>query len=237
MSSKKIAIITARAGSRRIPGKNIRDFCGRPMITYSIEAAIESRLFSEVMVSTDSEEIAQAGRLYGANVPFLRSEKNSDDYATTSDVIMEVLKKYQKMGQSFDYICCIYPTAPFVTPEKLQEAMAIMEQYNPVEVMPVVEFSYPPQRGFVIDENRNMRYKHPEYIKSRSQDLEKQYQDAGQFYIYHTEKYLSLNGEISEGIMPIIVSGLEVQDIDREEDWKIAELKYQLMKGYGYNGE
>lgn len=230
MSSKKIAIIPARSGSKRIPHKNIRDFCGKPMISYSIKAAIESKLFTEVMVSTDSKKIAEIAKFYGANVPFLRSDRTSDDYATTADVLMEVLMNYRKKGQIFEYVCCIYPTAPFTTADKLKKAMMLMESNQPVEVMPVVPFSYPPQRGFVIDEDKYMKYKYPEYIRSRSQDLEKQYQDAGQFYIYHTEKYLELNGQITGGIMPIIVSELEVQDIDSEEDWKIAELKYYLME-------
>lgn len=231
MESKRIAIITARGGSKRIPKKNIKEFCGKPIIAYSIEAALKSNIFDEVMVSTDSEEIADIARQYGASVPFMRSAKTSDDYATTSDVIMEVLEKYQEMGQTFDYICCIYPTAPFVTPDKLKEAMSIMEKNDVVEVMPVVQFSYPPQRCFVIGNDNYMKYKYEEYMQSRSQDLEKQYHDAGQFYVYDADKYVRLSGKISGGIMPIIVSELEVQDIDNEDDWKIAELKYKLMNG------
>ena len=231
MESKRIAIITARGGSKRIPKKNIKEFCGKPIIAYSIEAALKSDIFDEVMVSTDSEEIADIARQYGANVPFMRSAKTSDDYATTSDVIMEVLEKYQEMGQTFDYICCIYPTAPFVTSDKLKEAMSIMEKNDVVEVMPVVQFSYPPQRCFVIGDDNYMKYKYEEYMQSRSQDLEKQYHDAGQFYIYDADKYVKLSGKISGGIMPIIVSELEVQDIDNEDDWEIAELKYRLVNG------
>lgn len=230
MEKNTIAIITARGGSKRIPKKNIRDFCGQPIIAYSIKAALESGMFSEVMVSTDSEEIAEISRQYGANVPFMRSEKTSDDYATTADVILEVLDRYKEMGKEFEYACCIYPTAPFVTGEKLQDAMRIMEEKNPVEVMPVVAFSYPPQRCYVIDEQGLIKYKYPEYMTARSQDLEKQYHDAGQFYMYHVEKYLACNGKVAEGVMPIIVSDLEVQDIDSEDDWKVAELKYQLMR-------
>lgn len=230
MEKKRIAIITARGGSKRIPKKNIKDFCGKPIIAYSIEAALESGIFTEVMVSTDSEEIACIAKEYGAAVPFMRSAKTAGDYATTSDVILEVLEKYKDKNEIFDYVCCIYPTAPFVTSEKLRCAMKVMEENNPVEVMPVVQFSYPPQRCFIIDENGNMKYKYTEYIKVRSQDLEKQYHDAGQFYIYHTQKYLELKGQISSGIMPIIVNEMEVQDIDNKEDWKIAELKYRLMK-------
>lgn len=228
---EKIAIITARGGSKRIPRKNIREFCGKPIIAYSIEAAIESGLFSEVMVSTDSEEIAEIAKQYGAKVPFMRSAKTADDFATTADVILEVLEKYREMGREFAYVCCIYPTAPFVTSEKLVQAVRLMEEKNPTVVMPMTAFSYPPQRSFVQDKDGLMKYKYPEYMTARSQDLEKQYHDAGQFYVYHTEKYLECNGKVASGVMAITVSDLEVQDIDNEEDWKIAELKYRLMKG------
>lgn len=230
MEKGTIAIITARGGSKRIPKKNIREFCGQPIIAYSIKAALESGVFSEVMVSTDSEEIVEIARQYGATVPFMRSEKTSDDFATTADVILEVLDRYKEMGKEFEYACCIYPTAPFVTGEKLRDAMRIMKENNPVEVMPVVAFSYPPQRSYVIDTEGLIKYKYPEYMTTRSQDLEKQYHDAGQFYMYHVEQYLARDGKVADGVMPIIVSDLEVQDIDSEDDWKVAELKYQLMK-------
>lgn len=230
MKKNRIAIITARGGSKRIPKKNIRNFCGQPIIAYSIQAAIESGVFSEVMVSTDSEEIADIAREYGAKVPFMRSKKTSGDYATTADVILEVLEKYKEIGREFEYACCIYPTAPFVTGEKLRAAMEIMEEKTPIEVMPIVAFSYPPQRSYIIDEQGLIKYKYPEYMVTRSQDLEKQYHDAGQFYMYHVKQYLERKGKVSEGIVPIIVSDLEVQDIDNEDDWKVAELKYQLMK-------
>ena len=200
---KAIAIITARGGSKRIPGKNIKNFCGKPIIAYSIEAALKSGLFSEVMVSTDSQKIAQIAQEYGASVPF--------------------------MGRTFEYICCIYPTAPFVTAQKLIAAQTIMEEKHPVMVMPMTAFSYPPQRCYVMNDDGFMGYKYPQYSRTRSQDLEKQYHDAGQFYVYNAEKYLALHGQVNEGVMPIIVSELEVQDIDNEDDWKIAELKYQLM--------
>ena len=227
----RLAIITARGGSKRIPKKNIKDFCGKPIIAYSIEAAMESGLFDEVMVSTDSEEIAETAKQFGAAVPFMRSEKTSDDYATTADVLLEVLEKYRELGKTFDYFCCIYPTAPFVTAEKLIEGMELMETKHPIQVMPVVPFSYPPQRCYVVDDAGTIEFKYKEYMRSRSQDLEKQYHDAGQFYIYDTKKYLSAEGKVSGGIMPIFVSEMQVQDIDNESDWKIAELKFQLMHG------
>lgn len=226
---KAIAIITARGGSKRIPRKNIKEFCGKPIIAYSIEAAKKSGRFSEIMVSTDSEEIAEISRNYGANVPFLRSKKTSDDYATTADVLMEVLDGYKQRKREFEYTCCIYPTAPFVTEDKLIRAMEIMERKNPVAVMPVVQFSYPPQRCYVVDEYERIHFKFPQYATARSQDLEKQYHDAGQFYVYQTKDYLKKKGMVWENIMPIIVSELEVQDIDNETDWELAEIKYKIM--------
>ena len=227
---ERIAIITARGGSKRIPKKNIRNFCGKPIIAYSIEAAIESGLFSEVMVSTDSEEIAETARRFGARVPFLRSRKNADDYATTADALLEVMERYQEMGRTFSYLCCIYPTAPFVTAEKLRDAMRLMEEHHPSLILPVVAFSYPPQRSYVVDENECLDFKYKEYSRSRSQDLEKWYHDAGQFYMYDAKRFLQEKGAPAGPIMPIYVSELQVQDIDSEDDFKIAELKYQLMK-------
>lgn len=226
--SKKIAIIPARGGSKRIPNKNIRPFCGKPILAYSIDAALETGMFDEVMVSTDSEEIAAVARTYGAKVPFLRSAKNADDFATTSDVLLEVLDEYKKLGQSFDYMCCIYPTAPFVTGEKISKAMELIMEEDVVQVMPVVAFSYPPQRGFVIKQDK-LEMIHPEYLRTRSQDLEKQYHDCGQFYCYNIKQYVACKGNVVDGILPIILSELEVQDIDCEEDWKIAEVKYEIL--------
>lgn len=229
MCNRSIAIITARGGSKRIPKKNIKEFCGKPIMAYSIEAALASNLFDEVMVSTDSQEIAEIAKAYGAKVPFMRSEETSNDYAGTADVLLEVLEKYRELGRQFTYMCCIYPTAPFITSEKLISAMSILKEKKAIEVMPVVPFSYPPQRCFVIDEDMTMRYKYEKYILSRSQDLEKYYHDAGQFYIYDATKFEEMKGKIYSGICPIIVSELEVQDIDNLSDWKIAEMKYQLM--------
>lgn len=225
---RRVAIITARGGSKRIPKKNIRDFLGKPIIAYSIQAAIESKMFDEVMVSTDSEEIANIAKEYGANIPFMRSEKTSDDFATTADVLLEVLEEYEKRGQIFEYMTCIYPTAPFVTPEKLQQAMKRIQQEQAVMVLPVVAFSYPPQRGYII-ENQHLQMKWKENFSKRSQDLEPLYHDCGQFYVYEVERYRQRKGLITDEIVPIIVDDLEVQDIDNESDWKLAELKYKLM--------
>lgn len=229
MSNKAIAIITARGGSKRIPKKNCKEFCGKPILAYSIQAALRSGLFDTVMVSTDSQEIAEIAIEYGAEVPFMRSDQTSDDYATTADVLKEVLNEYQKRGKQFEQMACIYPTAPFVTEKKLQDAMALLKKEQAIMVLPVVAFSYPPQRGYVIrDQYLEMKWK--ENYKKRSQDLERFYHDAGQFYFYQVEAFRRFDGQITEGISPIIVNELEVQDIDNETDWKLAELKYQLMQ-------
>lgn len=226
---KGIAIITARGGSKRIPGKNKKPFLGKPIICYSIEAALASRLFAEVMVSTDDMEIAEIARKAGASVPFMRSAATSDDYATTDDVLMEVLEAYEKQGQSFDFMACLYPTAPFVTAEKLQKAYTRMQEEKASAVMPVVAYSFPPQRGMWVREGR-LSYCSPEDAPKRSQDLELVYHDCGQFYLYQTEAFRRSRGAMPEGYLPIILSELEVQDIDQPSDWQLAELKYRMME-------
>lgn len=224
-----IAIITARGGSKRIPRKNVKAFCGRPIIEYSIEAALQSGCFDEVMVSTDDEEIADIAKKAGAAVPFMRSEATANDFATTADVLKEVFDTYQNNGKQFTNACCIYPTAPFVTAEKLKEAMKTLAETEATTVMPVVQYSFPPQRALVIrDENLTPQY--PEYQLKRSQDLEPVYHDAGQFYCFSVEDFLREGKVIGEKTKALIVSDLEVQDIDNEEDWKIAEMKYHLMQ-------
>ena len=226
--SSRLAIITARGGSKRIPKKNIREFCGKPILAYSIEAALESGLFDHVMVSTDSEEIAEIAKKYGAEVPFFRSEATSGDFATTNDVLAEVLAEYEKRGMHFEVACCIYPTAPFVTAEKLRTAAEQLEASDADTLIPVVSFSYPPQRAMVVEQER-LVFKYPEYLDSRSQDLQPHYHDIGQFYVFRTERF-AVNKKLMVGdILPFIVSELEVQDIDNLTDWKIAEMKYRLM--------
>ena len=226
---RAIAIITARGGSKRIPKKNIRDFCGRPIIAYSIEAAIKSNLFGEVMVSTDDKEIAEIAISYGAKVPFYRSYENSNDYATTAEVLLEVIEKYEDNGEKFDVVCCIYPTAPFITETELINAYDNLIKSSANALVPVVKFSYPPQRCFCINDNK-LKYKYPENINKRSQDLEKFYHDAGQFYLVKTKELKIYKKLVLENTLPYIMSELEVQDIDNLEDWKIAELKYNLKQ-------
>lgn len=223
-----IAIITARGGSKRIPKKNIKDFCGKPIIAYSIEAALESGVFDEVMVSTDSEEIAEIARRYGAKVPFLRSEATSNDYATTADVLKEVLDEYEKLGRKFDLMFCIYPTAPFVTAEKLKKAVKTLEESGAGSLMPVVQYSFPPQRAMVVRDGQ-LAYQFPENAKKRSQDLEPVYHDCGQFYGCKTEEFRKCESVVTPNTVPLVMPEEEVQDIDNLSDWMIAEVKYKTF--------
>lgn len=225
--SHNLAMITARGGSKRIPRKNIKEFCGKPILAYSIEAARSSGAFDEVMVSTDDPEIAGIAVKYGASVPFFRSEATANDYASTDDVIMEVLKTYEERGEHFDNFCCIYPTAPFVTGERLKQAMDLLADSD--SVMPVVPFSYPPQRGLLISEEGFLKRQFPEYALARSQDLQKIYHDCGQFYACRTDVFLKERTTDVKGQVPLVLTEMEVQDIDTLEDWEIAEIKYRRL--------
>lgn len=225
----KLCIIPARGGSKRIPRKNIKEFLGKPIIAYSIEAALQSNLFDEVMVSTDDNEIAEIAKKYGAKVPFLRSEENANDYATTVDVINEVLQQYKKISKSFKAACCIYPTAPFVSENKLKEAFDLLEINNYDCVFPVMEFSFPIQRALKKDSNNKMELFQPEHLNSRSQDLEKAYHDSGQFYWFKTKEILEKGKLWTDNTGVIVIKESEGQDIDTLEDWKLAEIKYKLL--------
>ena len=225
---KKLAVITARGGSKRIPHKNIKNFCGRPILAYSIEAALQSGVFDTVMVSTDDEEIAEAARQWGAEVPFYRSQETSGDFATTAQVLMEVLDQYEKRGQYFDLFCCIYPTAPFLKAARLKEAMELLESSGADCVHPVVRFSFPPQRCLVMEDGY-LKFKWPEYRYTRSQDLEPFYHDVGQFYCLNRASFARQKTTVMERTVPIILSEMEIQDIDTQEDWAVAETKYRLL--------
>jgi len=224
---KYLAIIPARGGSKRIPRKNIKDFLGKPIIAYSIEAALESKLFNEVMVSTDDEEIAGTARKYGAKLPFMRSQKNSNDYASLADVCIEVIARYENIGMNFDAICCILPAAPFVSSKTIVIAKMMLDNSDYDCIFPVVEYGYPVQRSLKIEHGFvNMRW--PKNLPKRSQDLEKTYHDAGQLYFIKTKTLLIEKRMFTEKSGAIILNNLEAQDIDTEIDWKLAELKYRI---------
>lgn len=222
---KNLCIIPARGGSKRIPRKNVKPFLGKPMLAYSIEVALQTGLFDEVMVSTDDEEIAEVARQYGAKVPFMRSAETANDYATTADVLKEVIAKYKGLRQEFDNFCCLYATAPLVQSQDIMTAFERLQLSDFTCVYPVVQFSYPIWRCLDLAEDGTMTRHWPEFENSRSQDLPKEYHDTGTFYWYKTKEWLSGN---------IRVGGIEVpettiQDIDTETDWRLAEMKYQLM--------
>ena len=226
----KIAIIPARGGSKRIPKKNIKCFLGKPIIAYSIEAAVKSNLFDEVIVSTDSSEIATIAEQYGAKVPFLRSSENSDDFATTFDVIEEVLSWYKQRNKSIKYACCIYATAPFITDYLLQKSYQKLIDNNFDSVFPVIRFGFPIQRALKITDNGGkMELFQPEHLNSRSQDLELAYHDVGQFYFFKPGAVLEKQKIWTDNSGVIEINEMEAQDIDTETDWKLAELKYKLI--------
>ncbi|MBD5349214.1 MAG: pseudaminic acid cytidylyltransferase [Bacteroides sp.] len=226
---KILAIIPARGGSKRIERKNVRPFDGLPIIAYSIRAALSAGCFEKVMVSTDDEEIAEVARKYGAEVPFMRSTATADDYATTADVISEVLRRYRQEGFEFDAVCCLYATAPFVTAARLCEGAAIIENGNAKAAFTCVAYSYPTQRCLVIGADGCVSMKYPQYAKSRSQDLERTYHDAGQFYFCSVAEFEKYGTLWVPDTFPVLLPELEVQDLDTPTDWKIAEIKYRLI--------
>ena len=223
-----LAVITARGGSKRIPRKNIKEFCGKPILVYSIEAAQQAQIFDEIMVSTDDTEIAEVAEQYGASVPFLRSAEAADDFADTDTVLREVVQEYKRRGSIIENLCCLYPTAPFVTGEVLCRAYDLFRKTEADELVPIVRFSYPPQRGFVMDGD-SLQYRWPEYKDMRSQDIEPIYHDAGQFYFMRA-KALFRSSEDAYKRAAFILDEMQVQDIDTIEDWALAELKFRMSR-------
>jgi N-acylneuraminate cytidylyltransferase len=223
-----LAIIPARGGSKRIPKKNIKDFIGLPIISYSIKTALSSGIFDEIMVSTDDEEIAQIALDYGAKVPFMRSNKNSSDVSTTYEVIEEVLMQYKQMGLNFSYVCCLYPCAPFITPSLLRDAYwKLQNQLNDL-IFVICQYSSPIQRAIRI-ENNKAKFISPEFSTYRTQDFEKKYFDAGQFYFFKPNEILKYKKVMIENAGFIIVKKNQVEDIDDTEDWIAAETKFKLI--------
>ena len=225
----KVAIITARGGSKRIPRKNIKLFRDKPIIAWSIETALSSGLFDYVMVSTDDDEIAKIATQHSAEVPFMRSPETADDFSGTAEVVSEVLVELQKTGKHFDYACCIYPTAPFITQTSLSEAFELMKEKNYDSVFPACAFSYPIQRALTLNTENKVEMIWPENQLKRSQDLEPAYHDAGQFYWLQAAAFLKNNTLFTSNSGVILLDEMEVQDIDTETDWKLAELKHILL--------
>jgi N-acylneuraminate cytidylyltransferase len=226
---KKLALIPARGGSKRIPKKNIKLFFDKPIIAYSINTALEAEIFDEIMVSTNTEEIASISQKYGAKIPFLRSSKTTSDRATLVDVVEETLLKYKNLGKYFDYVCCLLPTAPFITSKRLIDGYKLLIRNVVDVVIPVVRFSYPIHRAFKI-KNSRLKMIWPKYMHVNSQELLQTYHDSGQFYWLKTEIFLKQKRIFAKNAYPMIISESEVQDIDTEEDWKTAEFKYKMLK-------
>lgn len=221
---KNLCIIPARGGSKRIPRKNIKPFMGKPIIAYSIEAALKSGLFDEIMVSTDDDEIAEVAKQYGAKVPFFRSPSTSNDHAGLAEVIDEVLDTYRKQGVSFANYCCLLSTAPFVNSEILRATYKVFEEKRFDTLRPIVRFDYPIQRAYRMNEDNQVSFISPEYINTRSQDLEKAYHDAGLFYWGTCN--VGFKGKNWGGF---VIDESTCQDIDTEDDWRIAEMKFKIL--------
>jgi pseudaminic acid cytidylyltransferase len=220
-----LCIIPARGGSKRIPRKNIKEFLGKPIISYAIENAIGSNIFDRVIVSTDDQEISEISKKYGAEVPFLRSRKNSDDYASTIDVVLETLNQ---ISTKYETVCCLYPTTPLLNKQVLFEAYKRLISGSVSAVFPVLKYSFPIQRSLSLNEDKTCYMNWPENLNKRSQDLDPVYHDAGQFYFCKV-KELYVHGTLYPPKSScIILDEIEAQDIDNISDWKIAEMKFQL---------
>ena len=225
-----VAIIPARGRSKRIPRKNIKPFCGKPIISYPIEAAIASELFNKVIVSTDDKEITETAKKYGAEVPFIRPSELADDYTGTDEVLLHSLSHILDDLDSFNYACCIYPATPLLKVSLLSEGLDKLKANHVTSCFPVVEFCSSIYRALEINEKEQLRMIWPENKLTRTQDLPNAYYDAGQFYWVDIKKYLEVKCILSNDSIPIILPGNEVVDIDTDEDWRYAELLYTMRK-------
>jgi len=226
---KAICIIPARGGSKRIPRKNIKDFLGKPLIAYSIETALKSELFEKVVISTDDEEIAKIAKEYGAEVPFLRPKELADDFTSSGAAVNHTLQELQKEGESYDFLCIIYATAPLLQIQYLKEGLEKLKQ-NPDAYMAfsVTSMPFPIQRTFKITKDNRCEMFTPEYFSYRSQDLEEAYQDAGQFYWKNLHNKPT-DIPFGKSSIPIVLPRKFVQDIDTPEDWERAEMLYKSL--------
>jgi pseudaminic acid cytidylyltransferase len=224
-----IAIIPARGGSKRIPGKNIRLFAGKPIIAYSIEAAKASGVFDRIIVSTDSDEIAKVAMDCGAEIPFMRPEELADDHTPTAPVIANAIHWFQDSGHSPEFVCCIYATAPFVKPEFIKQGYDTIIKYNVTSVFSITTFPFPIFRSLRITDSGTLAMFWPEYELTRSQDLPEAYHDAGQFYWLKVDPFLESGKMYTSDAMPVILPRYLVQDIDTPEDWITAEKMFKAV--------
>jgi N-acylneuraminate cytidylyltransferase len=226
-------VIPARGGSKRIPRKNIKNFCGKSMIGYSIKVALDSQCFDQVIVSTDDAEIAKVAIFFGASVPFMRPNELSDDYIGTIPVVKHAIEWFDNQGHPPSEVCCLYATAPFVKKEAIIKAYRQMQSEKADYCFTVTSFSFPIQRAIKITSDDRIEMFYPEYTEARSQDLEESYHDAGQFYWGKSEAFKQQKLLFSENATPYILPRHLVQDIDTPEDWKRAELMYQVLRKNG----
>ena len=224
-----LCVIPARGGSKRIKKKNIKLFFGKPIIAWSIETAIASKCFDKIIVSTDDSNIADLARNYGADVPFLRPKKLSDDYTGTVPVISHAIKWQIKNHLKPLYVCCIYATAPFIKSNDLKNGLKILKSSYSDYVFTATNYAYPIQRSFQIKKNKRLKMFYPKNYNSRSQDLEEAFHDAGQFYWGLTDAWLKNKPVISENATPLLIPRNRVQDIDTLEDWQIAERMFKII--------
>ncbi|AXT48000.1 MULTISPECIES: pseudaminic acid cytidylyltransferase [Chromobacterium] len=232
--SRSVAVIPARGGSKRIPGKNIKPFHGLPLIAYSIRTAQACGLFSRIIVSTDDDQIAQVARQYGADVPFVRPRELSDDYTTTVAVIRHAVAFLQEQGEVFDYACCLYATAPLMQASCLRRGLNLLEMdAGKHYAVSVTSFGFPVQRALKISSEGNLVPMYPQYRDTRSQDLEESFQDAGQFYWGRRQAWLECEPFFSERSLAVRLPRHLVQDIDTEEDWRRAEWMYAVLQAAG----
>jgi pseudaminic acid cytidylyltransferase len=224
-----LAIIPARGGSKRIPKKNIKPFLNIPVINYSIEAAKKTKIFDEIMVSTDDNEICKIAITAGAKVPFLRSKKNSGDKSTLTEVIKEVLKYYLLKGMKFKYFACIYPVAPLIDPKMLQESLKMLMRRNVDAVIPVIAYSHPIQRALKMNRSGKLLMINGKYKDVVTQDIPVRYHDSGQFFLMRTSSFNKKGMIFTDNVLGIKISERLAQDIDNEDDWYLAEMKYSFL--------
>ena len=228
-----LCVIPARSGSKRIPRKNIRDFCGKPMIVWSIEAAIKSECFDRIIVSTDDEEIAAVAKRYGAEVPFVRPAQLADDYTSTTAVIAHAIDWQNSHGKVADKVCCLYATAPFVQASDLKNGFDLLESSSAEYAFSVTSYAFPIQRAIRITQNQRVEMFQPEHFSTRSQDLEEAWHDAGQFYWGRAVAWLGNKQIFNSEAVPVLLPRSRVQDIDTPEDWELAQLMFDalMLKG------
>jgi pseudaminic acid cytidylyltransferase len=229
----KLCVIPARGGSKRIPRKNIKEFCGKPMIAYSIQAALASQSFDRVVVSTDDAEIAEVAKTFGAEAPFMRPQELANDFAGTIPVIKHAIEWFEQNGQAPSLVCCLYATAPFVQAKSIHQALDTLQTSEADYCFTATSFPFPIQRAIKIKENKRVEMFYPEHFSTRSQDLEEAYHDAGQFYWGKSNAWKEEVQIFSDKATAHVLPRHLVQDIDTPEDWKRAELMYQLLKQAG----